>query len=235
MSQKKIKKAKKSPIERKDVPVKSTHPVKRFGLPVFWGAIVAVGLWALMDLSTPESNLVPYKQVKQTLEEPTEVLAEEPAESPDLETVSNDLDLDSADLVKKASSAPTPQTSLPRETLEHISRGMELTEQGLHNQANMEFEKAAKISPQSNEVYSIWGAALKMQKKYKGANRKFAKAYELAPNDKEIVFNWAMSTLEERNSDEAIRLFKKSVEMEPKNYMAYNFLGKAYVQKKMYD
>ena len=224
-------KRKKSSVEKDHAPSKSASPLKRFGLTVFWGAVIAVGLWALMDLSTPESNLVPYKQAMQTLEEP----AEEPASAKDRDTASDNLDVDSSDLVKKASSAPAPQATLPRETLEHIARGMELTEQGKYNQGNIEFEKAAEISPDSNEVYSIWGAALKMQKKYKGANKKFARAHELAPDDKEIVFNWAMSNLEQRNSDEAIRLFEMSVKMEPANYLAYNFLGKAYGQKKFYD
>jgi len=231
MSLKKNKKIKKSPVEKDDAPSKSANPLKRFGLPVFWSAVIAVGLWALMDLSTPASNLVPYKQVKQTLAEP----AEEPSSLPDFDKVSNDLDLDSTDLVKKASSAPAPQANLPRETLEHIARGMKLTEQGKYNQGNMEFEKASTISPESNEVYAIWGAALKMQKKYKGANKKFARAHELAPDDQEIVFNWGMSALDQGNFDEAIRLFKKSVKMEPRNYFAYNNLGKAYGQKKFYD
>ena len=234
MSQKKIKR-KKSSVEKDPTPSKSSRPVKRFALTVFWGAAIALGLWALMDLSAPGSNLVPYKQAKQTVEEPAKEPSQEPSPLSDFETASTDLDLDSSDLVKKASSAPSPKINLPRETLEHIARGMELTEQGKYNQGNMEFEKAAKISPESNEVYSIWGAALKMQKKYKGANKKFARAHELAPDDKEIVFNWAMSTLEERNSDEAIRLFELSVKMEPANYLAYNFLGKAYGQKKFYD
>ena len=30
-------------------------------------------------------------------------------------------------------------------------------------------------------MFSIWAAALRMQKKFKGANRRFARAYELAP------------------------------------------------------
>ena len=212
-------------------PSKPAGLLKRLRLTVFWGVVIAVGLWALMDLSTPESNLVPYKEAMQTLEEPAELSSS----SSDLDTASSDLDEDFSDLVKKTSAGPAPLSSLPRETLEHIARGMELTEQGKYNQGNIEFEKAAQISPNSNEVYSIWGAALKMQKKYKGANKKFARAHELAPDDKEIVFNWAMSALEQRDSDEAIRLFEKSVAMEPANYLAYNFLGKAYGQKKFYD
>jgi tetratricopeptide (TPR) repeat protein len=209
----------------------ATHPAKRFGLPVLWVTILAVGLWALMNFSTPSNNLVPYDQVKQAKNDE----AEEPSTSKKPEKVSTELEENISDLVKQASNTPEPRARLPRPTLEHIAKGMELTEQGKHNQADAEFDAAAKISPDSHEVYSIWATALKMQKKYKGANRKFAKAHALAPADSEIVFNWAMSTLEARDSDEAIRLFTKSIEMEPRNYLAYNYLGKAYGQKKYYD
>ena len=205
--------------------------MKRFGLPVLWMAILAVALWALMDISTPSSNLVPYDQIRQAKNDETE----KPSTSKEPEKVSTEVEENIADLVKQASNTPEPRTRLPRETLEHIARGMDLTEHGKYNQANIEFEMAAKISPDSPEVYSIWGAAFKMQKKFKGANKKFAKAHELAPDDSEIIFNWAMSALEQRDSDEAIRLFKKSAEMEPGNYLAYNYLGKAYGQKKLYD
>lgn len=199
--------------------------LKRFGLPFLWVTVIVAGLWGVMDLSIPSSNLVPYDQVKQT--------KNDASKKPTAELEASDLNEDSARLVKQASNDPAPP--LPRETLERIAKGMDLTERGKYNQANIEFAKAAKISPKSPEVYSIWGAAFKMQKKFKGANKKFAKAHELAPEDSEIVFNWAMSALEQRNSDEAIRLLKKSAEMEPGNYLAHNFLGKAYGQKKLYD
>jgi len=207
------------------------HPVKRFGVPVLSVAVLAVGLWALMELSTPSSNLVPYDSVKQVKND----ASEEPSNEKKPERVSTEMERNISDLVKQASNTPEPRSQMPRATLEHIANGMDLTEQGKYNQADAEFGEAAKISPDSHEVYSIWGAALKMQKKYKGANRKFAKAHTLAPADSEIIFNWAMSTLEQRDSDEAIRLFTKSVEMEPSNYLAYNYLGKAYGQKKFYD
>jgi tetratricopeptide (TPR) repeat protein len=209
----------------------ASHPAKRFGLPVLWVTILAVGLWALMDLSAPSSNLVPYDQVKQAKNDELE----EASSTPKAENVSTELEDNISDLVKQASNTPDPRASLPRPTLEHIAKGMDLTEKKQYNQADIEFGKAAEISPDSHEVYSIWGVALKMQKKYKGANKKFAKAHALAPEDSEIVFNWALSTLEERNSDEAVRLFQKSVEMEPGNYLAHNYLGKAYGQKKLYD
>ena len=230
MSAKKNKRKKPSHEKGEGTP-KPTRPLKRFGLPIFWMMVLAVGLWALMDLSTPSSNLVPYDQIKQAKND----ASEEPSIPPEPETVSTKLNEDISKLVKRASNTPKPKTRLPRETLEHISKGMDLIDQRKYNQANIEFEKAAKISPDSHEVFSIWGAVLKMQKKYKGANKKFARAHELAPGDQEIVFNWAMSALDQGNSDEAIRLFNKSVEMEPRNYLAYNNIGRAYGQKKFYS
>ena len=75
---------------------------------------------------------------------------------------------------------------------------MGLVEQGKYERAELEFEKAADFSPNSPEVFSIWGVALRMQKKFKGANKRFGRAYELAPEDEEIVFNWGMSSLFEK-------------------------------------
>ena len=62
MSLKKNKRSKSS-LEKDNTPAKPSGSLKRIGLTVFWGAVLAVGLWALMDLSAPESNLVPYKDV----------------------------------------------------------------------------------------------------------------------------------------------------------------------------
>ena len=86
---------------------------------------------------------------------------------------------------------------------------MALTEKGKYNAGSKEFEKASEISPNSSELYSIWGAALRMAKKFKGANKRFARAHAPAPNDSEITLNWGMSQLEGDVTDDAIRLFQK--------------------------
>ena len=109
---------------------------------------------------------------------------------------------------------------------------MNLAENGEYQRAEVEFEKAAELSPNSPELFSIWAAALRMQKKFKGANRRFARAYELAPEDEEIAFNWGMSRLFEKNADAAIDLFQKTIKLNPKNHLAYNYLGKSYGLKK---
>jgi Tfp pilus assembly protein PilF/plastocyanin len=206
-----------------------TSPMKSTLVSGFWIAVIGVGVWALMEYSAPSNNLKPYN--------PNQIAKAKTGETGQNEFETSNFDTGNkgeiSDLVKNVANANSA-SPLPRETLELIQKGMELTEQGKENQANIEFEKAAEISPNSPELYSIWGTALKMQKKYKGANKKFAIAHDLAPTDKEIIFNWGMSLLDEGNSLKAIEVLKKTVEMDPQNFLAFNALGKAYGQKKMY-
>ena len=208
-------------------------------------------IWGLVALFQPSSDMVPYNQFKKTdvsVATPKETApknqskpaspAKQPEEPFEQLAAKNDPDKDALDFTKVVSDPMVPQsnpmTDLPRETLEYISKGMNLAENGKYELAEVEFEKAADLSPNSPEVFSIWGAALRMQKKFKGANRRFGRAYELAPEDEEIVFNWGMSRLFEKNADGAIDLFKKTIKLNPKNHLAYNYLGKSYGLKKDY-
>ncbi len=212
-------------------PQSAGKPARRFTAPLLWFAVTAGIAWALMHYSSPQSQLEPYTKFKKTSVQAAEKETK-PADD-DSETLARTHD---ADPVAETAAAPSPPSgvNLPREALEHISKGMELTEQGKFNAGALEFEKAAKIAPDSPELFSIWGAALRMQKRFQGASKKFARAHELAPDDVEILFNWGMTAVEQRESDEAIRLFKKTLQLEPDNYLAYNYLGKSYGQKKMY-
>ena len=204
-------------------------PMKRAASAAGVTALVLFGLWALMYFATPQSELVPYSE----LEEARAKAESAPAsDTGDIGKTTGDEKRELKDRIKKVQDSPVPL--LPREALEHIQKGMQFTEDGKYNQGNIEFEKAAEISPNSPELFSIWGTALRMQKKFPVANGKFARAQELAPNDAEIPFNWGMSLLEEDNPDEAIRMFTKTIELDPDNFMAYNYLGKSYGRKKMY-
>ena len=216
----------------------ASGPLKRSIVMFSWVSVLAVGLWALMHYSTPESNLEPYKKFQEakverenTARENTERKKAEPKKS----GFTLPSDLNTGNLIKAAMTSPTPHSQLPRETLEHIQKGMLLTEEGKFNAGDIEFEKASKISPFSPELFSIWGAALRMAKKFVGANKRFARAHELSPDDDEITFNWGMSELEADHPEEATRLFEKTIAISPKNYMAYNMLGKSYGRQKMYE
>ncbi len=209
----------------------SGSSLKRFFLALIWLVILGVVLWALMYYSTPRNNLEPYKNIQEGKIKPK---APEPEKKAPEFSFPNDLD--TGNLIKTATSLPAPpQSQLPRETLEHIQKGMLFTEEGKYNAGDMEFEKAAKISPYSPELFSIWGTALRMAKKFEGANRRFARAHELSPNDEEITFNWGMSELEADHPEEATQLFQKTVKLSPNNYMAYNMLGKSFGRQKMYE
>ena len=216
-------------------------------------AILLIGgvIWGLVALFQPSADMVPYSQYKKTdvsVATPEETApksqpksaspVDEKEPKPFEQLAQNDPDKSALDFTKAVSDPtipqPKPPIDLPRETLEYISKGMDLAENGKHERAEVEFEKAADLSPNSPEVFSIWGAALRMQKKFKGANRRFGRAYELAPEDEEIVFNWGMSRLFEKNADGAIDLFKKTIKLNPKHYLAYNYLGKSYGLKKDY-
>ena len=120
-----------------------SSPLKRSLVMFSWLSMLAVGLWALMHYSTPERNLEPYKKFQEAKVEGenTERKKAEP-EKPGFTLPSN---LGTGNLIKTAMTSPTPQSQLPRETLEHIQKGMLLTEEGKFNAGDMEFEKASKV------------------------------------------------------------------------------------------
>ena len=218
--------------------------------PLIYILLIGGFIWGLFALFQPSSDLVPYNKYKKTdvsvdapPEETVSKSRTKPAtpdsESKPIEQVAqNDIDEKILDSTQSITDPAVPQKKppidLPRETLQHLSKGMDLAENGKYEQAEVEFEKAGDLSPNSPEVFSIWAAALRMQKKFKGANMRFARAYELAPEDEEIVFNWGMSRLFEKNSGAAIDLFKKTLKLNPKNHLAYNYLGKSYGLRKDY-
>ncbi len=212
--------------------LKETGLARRIAVPTFWTVVVLVGLWSLMNFSTPGAKLEPYSEYKKT-SAPVENIADKTPE-PTLERFAQASPPDLSDMIDPSSELNRSDDQLPRETMEHIQKGMQLVEQGKYNAADMEFEKATKLSPKAPEVYALWGTALRVQKKYKGANRQFAKALELAPNDAEIAFNWGVSRFREQATEEAIKLFHKTVELMPSYHMGWYYLGKAYGQKENY-
>ena len=223
-------------MESKHKKSESTNLLKNSFLTIAGLAVLGIGLWALMYYSTPTSNFQSYASYKESNKKPE--IKKHNSEKPtpqDTQEATSSPKTDLGNLVKTATSNPSPKSTLPRQALEHIQKGMEFTEKGEFNAGNKEFEKASVISPDSPELYSIWGAALRMAKKFEGANKRFARAHELSPNDSEITFNWAMSQLEGDIPEDAIRLFQKTIDLAPNNLMAYNLLGKSYGRKKMYD
>jgi len=220
------------PKNTSDKNVTLSDIVKQITSPVLWTTLVVVGLWSLMHFSTPEAKLEPYTKFKKTstnFEDTVDTKSE-----PELERFAETSRSDFSDMSVTSPEFVSADGQLPRKTLQHIQKGMQLIEKGKYNSANMEFKKAAQNSPASPEVFALWGTALRVQEKYKGANRHFAKALELAPNDAEIHFNWGISRFREKAINEAILLFQKTVELSPSYHMGWYYLGKAYGQKDNY-
>ena len=210
-----------------------SNVAKKIIKPTFWTVLIVAGLWSLMHFSTPETKLEPYTKFQKTsaaFENNLDVEVK-----PKLERFTETKQPDFTNISSQDPEPTLTGNQLPRKTLEHIQKGMQLIEEGKYNSADMEFEKAAQISPNAPEVFALWGTALRVQEKYKGANRHFSKALELSPNDAEIAFNWGVSRFREKATDEAINLFLKTVKLTPSYHMGWYYLGKAYGQKNNYE
>ncbi len=203
---------------------------KKLAVTIFWTIVVIVGLWSLMHFSTPKTKLEPYTKFKKTSTTFENTSDKEVNNEKVLERFAETKQSNLLDIATPDPEAKPKNLQLPRKTLEHIQKGMQLIEDGKFNSADLEFKKAAQISPDSPEVFALWGTALRVQKKYKGANRHFAKAMKLSPNDAEIAFNWGVSRFREKATGEAIKLFLKTVELNPSYHMGWYYLGKAYGQ-----
>jgi len=206
---------------------------KKIVVPIFWTIVVVSGLWSLMHFSTPETKLEPYTKV-QKASAPFDN-SPNAAIKTKLERFTETQQTEPQKILTSNSEPKKNNYQLPRNTLEHIQKGMKLIEEGKFNTADIQFEKAAQISPNSAEVFALWGTALRVQEKYKGANLRFAKAMELSPDDAEIAFNWGVSRFREKATDEAIKLFSQTVELSPSYFMGWYYLGKAYGQKNNFD
>ncbi|CAI2717236.1 hypothetical protein [Nitrospina watsonii] len=240
----------------------SNKPRKRsWAGPLFGLAGVGLMVWALVAFTQPDTNFEPYNQFKavtaSTTSTPEAPVSMEPVEttgvapldaaeieqsvpkSPDdntllAETMDTETGIDLEKEVREARPKTPTGKDLPRQTLEHIGKGIEYSEKGMFNHADIEFEKAAQLSPNAPEVFSIWGTSMRLAEKYAGADRKFKRAHELAPNDAEITLNWGMARLFGKNADGALELFQETVQLNPDNYLAWNYMGKAYGLKKDY-
>ena len=174
---------------------KATNFLKNSIITIVGLILAGTGLWALMFYSVSSNNLesyASYKKSQKIFESKVDNPKVDKLKKSESQEISRPPKPNLGNLIKAATSTSSSKTALPRETLEHIKKGMEFTEKGKYNAGNKEFEKAALLSPESADLYSIWGAALRMAKKFKGANKRFARAHELSPNDSEITLNLSL-------------------------------------------
>ena len=133
-------------MDSKQKKTESTNLFKNSLIMIIGVAVSGVGLWALMFYSAPPSKLEPYETYKKSQKNSeTEAKKQNPTPTQDIEkvlekasTTKNNL----KNLVKTATSTPSPKSKLSRKTLEHVQKGMELTEKGKYNAGNIELENS---------------------------------------------------------------------------------------------
>ena len=132
-------------MDSKHKKTESTNLLKNSITTIIGLTIVGVGLWALMFYSTPPSNLEPYENYQESQKKSK-------TKSDNQKSIANSDSLTSREivstaktdlghLVKTATTAPATNSTLPRKTLEHIQKGMKLTEKGEYNAGNRELKK----------------------------------------------------------------------------------------------
>lgn len=206
-------------------------PSKSLLKPLAGGVSLLALVTILMYSTTPADNLKPYTKWKNP-----GAAEQASATSSDSEETANSPDPGLKNRIQPVTDGILSSgADLPKETLEHIAKGTQLMEEGKFVSGEIEFEKAAKISPDSPLVYAIWATARRVQKNFVGADKKFARAYELSPDNEEIAFNWGVTKLlGGEDIDGAIKMFQKTVELNPNHFWAYNSLGKAFGRKNKY-
>ena len=119
-------------MDSKQKKTESTNLFKNSVITISGLAVVGAGLWALMYYSAPPSKLEPYETYKESQKNPkAEAKKQEPRQDiAKAQEKASTAKTDLGNLVKTATSTPSPQSKLPRKTLEHIQKGMELTEKG---------------------------------------------------------------------------------------------------------
>ncbi len=112
--------------------------------------------------------------------------------------------------------------------------GIVLDDQGKHDEAIAQYQKAIKLDPKNALAYNNWGSVLDEQKKYDEAIVQYQKAIELNPKLASAYLNWGNALSEQKKYDEAIAQYQKAVELDPKDADAYNNLGNVLMEQKRY-
>ncbi|MFQ5672469.1 MAG: tetratricopeptide repeat protein [Nitrospinales bacterium] len=203
--------------------------LKKLAKPLAGAALLVALVVGLIYTAEPPGNLEPYDRFKASKVKQSTSPDEDASDEEKIAAEKR------RELKALAKSSTDRTIALPKEAFIHIGNAMKFAEEQKFDASDDEFQKAAMISPDTPEIYSLWGVALRMAERYKEAEKRFSRAYELSPDNDEITFNFGMSQLHAEKTDDAIDLFKKTIKLNPKHHMAYNLLGKAYGKKQKFD
>jgi len=109
--------------------------------------------------------------------------------------------------------------------------GEQYYKEGKLAEARTDFEAAAQICPDFDNLHSTLATIAIKQSRFTDAEREFRKAAELDPDDSNHYFNLGICLLKLSKSEEAIQVLKKAVVLEPTYEPAWTNLGAAYLGK----
>ena len=113
--------------------------------------------------------------------------------------------------------------------------GEQYYKEGKFAEARADFEAAAQICPDFDNLHSTLATIAIKQSRFTDAEREFRKAAELDPDDANHYFNLGICLLKLSKSEEAIQVLKKAVILEPTYEPAWTNLGAAYLGKDQND
>jgi Tfp pilus assembly protein PilF len=115
----------------------------------------------------------------------------------------------------------------PRKARPHNNLGVALADQGYHEEAIRQYQKALEIDPLYQDPVANIGLSLAEQGKIKASITQFLKALEINPKDAKTLNNLGASLIVEKRYAEAIPRLSEALTLNPYYAQAHSNLGVA--------
>ncbi len=133
--------------------------------------------------------------------------------------------------IKSLESPPLPKTATPeifKDSNYYFNMGTFHQEAGDHQEALINYQKAAELDPRNPEIYNNIGLIYKKLRMYDASLEQFMRALYIDPNFSKAYNNIGVVYYKKGNIKGAISNYKKAIQAEPDNLETYNNLGIIY-------
>jgi tetratricopeptide (TPR) repeat protein len=134
-------------------------------------------------------------------------------------------------LLKNLDTDPRPKKTKPeifRDSNYYFNMGTFHQEAGDHQEALINYQKAAELDPKNPEIYNNIGLVYKKLRMYDASLEQFMRALYIKPNFSKAYNNIGVVYYKKGNIKGAILNYKKAILAEPDNLETYNNLGTIY-------
>jgi len=129
------------------------------------------------------------------------------------------------------STPPLSKTTTPeifKDSNYYFNMGTFHQEAGDHQEALINYQKAAELDPRNPEIYNNIGLVYKKLRMYDASLEQFMRALYIDPNFSKAYNNIGVVYYKKGNIKGAISNYKKAIQAEPENLETYNNLGIIY-------